>query len=80
MLIDAIWQKRYGYAYVEAVWVTRGEVQEMFLKEIYFERPGDRTGFYKDCLDLDRRIALQNDLRYRVQEVRCLLSIWESVF
>ena len=80
MLIDAIWQKRYGYAYVEPDWFTRGEVQEMFLKEFYFERPGDRTGFYKDCLDLDRRIALQNDLRYRVQEVRCLLSIWESVF
>lgn len=80
MLMDAIWQKRYGYVYTEPDWFTRRELQEIFLKKFRFENPGDITGFYKDYLELDNRIAMQNDLWHRVQEVRCLLSMWEGVF
>lgn len=80
MLMDAIWQKRYGYVYAEPDWFTRRELQEIFLKKFCFEDPGDTTGFYKDSLELDNRITMQNDLRHRAQEVRCMLSMWESVF
>ncbi len=80
MLVDALWQKKYGYPYVDPEQFTRRELQELLLKEFRFENPGDTTGFYKDQLDLDNRIVLQDDLRRRVQETRCLLSVWESVF
>lgn len=80
MLIDALWQKKYGYPYVEPDQFTRKELQEMILKEFRFENPGDTTGFYKNSLELDDRIALQDDLRRRVQETRCWLSVCEDVF
>lgn len=78
MCIDALWQKKYGYPYVELDQFPRRELQEMFLKEFQFENPGDTTGFYKGHLDLDDRIALQDDIRYKLYETRCLLSISEE--
>lgn len=80
MLLDAPWRKKYGYPYVGPDQFTRKELQEMFLKEFKFENPGDTTGFYKDRLDLDDRIALQNIFRCRMQETRCVLSLWEGIF
>lgn len=80
ILIDAPWRKKYGYSYVEPDQFTRKELQEMFLKEFRFENPGDTTGFYKTHLNLDDRLELQNALRYRIQEARCLFwCIGESV-
>lgn len=79
MIVDALWQKKYGYPYVEPEQFTRRELQEILLKEFRFEKPGDTTGFYKDCMCLDDRIVLQEDLRRRVQETRCLLNVWESI-
>lgn len=81
MLIDAPWQKEYGYPYIEPNQFTRKELQEMFLKEFRFETLGDTTGLYKDKnhMDLNDRIALQDDLRRRVQETRCLLMAWEKI-
>lgn len=78
MIIDAPWQKKYGYPYVEIEQFTRREMQEMLLKEFRFEKPGDTTGLYKNQLNLDDRIVLQDNLRRRAQETRCLLSIWDS--
>lgn len=74
MIIDALYQKEYGYPFVEPGQFTRRELQEMFLKEFRFENPGDTTGFYKGHLNLDERIKLQDDLRRRLQETRCQLS------
>lgn len=76
MLIDAPWRKKYGYPYVEPDQFTRRELQEMFLKEFRFESPGDSTGFYKGSLDLDDRIELQNEIRRRIQETRCLMKVY----
>lgn len=75
MIIDAPWRKKNGYSYVELNQFARKELQEMFLKKFRFEDPGDATGFYKDQLDLEDRIELQNSFRRRVQEMICLLSI-----
>lgn len=80
MLIDAPWQKKYGYPYVELDQFARKELQEMFLKEFRFENPGDTTGFYKDHLGLDDRIVLQDDLKHKMQEVRCLLGVCENAY
>lgn len=74
LLMHATWQKKYGYPYVNPDQFTRRELQEMFLKEFRFEVPGDTTGFYKDCLDLDSKIALQEAIRRRLQEIRCRLN------
>lgn len=79
MVLDAPWRKKYGYPYVDLEQFTRRELQEMLLKEFRFEKPGDITGFYKDRLDLNDRIVLQIDLRKRLQETRCLLSVWEDM-
>lgn len=73
-LLHAPWQKKYRYPYVEPNQFTRKMIQEMFLKEFRFENPGDTMGLYKDHLDLDARIALQEELRRRLQETRCLLN------
>lgn len=80
MLTDVLWQKKYGYPYVEPNQFTRRELQEMFLKELRLENQGDTTGLYKGHLDLDDRIVLQASLRYGMQEIRCLLCAKESVF
>lgn len=74
LLIHAPVQKKYGYPYVETDQFTRKVLQEMFLKAFRFEEPGDTTGLYKDRLDLDSRIALQEHFRRRLQETRCLLN------
>ena len=74
LLIQAPWQKKYGYPYAESDLFTRKALQEMFLKEFQFEDPGDTTGLYKDYLDLDNRIAMQESVRRRLQETRCLLN------
>lgn len=44
-------------------------------KKFRFEDPGDITGFYKDNLGLDDQIVLQDNIRRKIQEARCLLSI-----
>lgn len=78
LCIDALWQKKYGYPYVDPDQFTRRELQEMFLKEFRFENPGDTTGCYKGSLDLEERIAFQDDIRYKLQQVRCLLNTSEK--
>lgn len=75
MLIDAPWLKKYGYPFAELYQFTREQLQEMFLKKFRFEDPGDITGFYKDNLGLDDQIVLQDNIRRKIQEARCLLSI-----
>lgn len=73
MIFDAAWRKKYGYPYLEPDQFTRKELQEMFLTEFRFEKPGDTTGLYKERFDLDHRINLQIYIRSRLKETRCLL-------
>lgn len=74
-MINAPWQKKYGYPYVELSQFTRKEQQEIFLEKFYFEYPGDTTGFYKGLLGIEDRIVLQDNLRRYMQEIRCILSV-----
>lgn len=76
-LVHALWQKEYGYSYVDPNQFARKELQEMFLKEFRFEDPGDSTGFYKNRLNLDDRIGLQDYIRYSLHETRCLVRLNE---
>lgn len=69
MLINAPWQRKYGYPYVEVSGFTRKELQEMFLKDFRFEHVenaeenGDRLSF---------KICIQRQIKEKLQRVRMI--------
>ncbi len=64
MIINAPWQREYGYPYVEMAQFSRRELQEMFLKQFRFE---DLT---KTDTDGVVKIRMQKIIRAYLQEVR----------
>lgn len=69
MLIDAPWQRKYGYSYVELLQFTRRELQEMFLKEFRFEKQWDA----ELCGDeFEDRLVVQRVVRTNLQKVKAL--------
>lgn len=69
VIINAPWQRKYGYPYVEITRFSKRELQEMFLHEFRFEDL-DKEGLWK-C-NLDNRVLLQMDIRKKMQKVRML--------
>lgn len=69
MLIDAPWQRKYGYPYVELSQFSRRELQEMFFKEFRFEKQWDT----ELCGDgFEDKMAIQNAARNALKHVRAL--------
>lgn len=66
MIINAPWQKKYGYPYVEISRFTRRELYEMFSKKFRFE---DKIDFFSDRLKKDFKIQLNNLIRYNLFKV-----------
>ena len=65
-IINAPWQRKYGYPYVSVKQFSRRELQEMFLKEFHFE---ELEEFHKEKTDLFFRIQVQIMIRQRLTEV-----------
>ena len=65
-IINAPWQRKYGYSYVPMKQFSRRELQEMFLKEFHFE---ELEEFHKEKTDLFFRIRVQIMIRQRLTEV-----------
>ncbi len=68
MLINAPWQRMYGYPFVEVTRFSRKELQEMFLYEFRFEYLEDELW----RTNINNRIALQNDIKKSLQKTRML--------
>lgn len=75
MLINAPWQRKYGYPYVEISSFSRRELQEMFLKEFRYE---DRMEYNGPKSKLDSDIRLLNEIRIRLRKVK-MLEILDSM-
>jgi len=70
MLINAPWQKEYGYPYVDILDFSKREIQEMFLKKFRFE---DAIEFADIKSKLDFYIWLQGLIQMdKLQKVRML--------
>lgn len=69
MLINAPWQRKYGYPYVEVTRFSKRELQEMFSKPFRFEELLEYNG---EKAELSFRIKLQNSIRSRLQEARMI--------
>ncbi|MBD5489832.1 MAG: hypothetical protein HDR13_13760 [Lachnospiraceae bacterium] len=67
MLIQALWQRKYGYPYVESKEFSRRELQEMFLKPFRFENLVELDG---KGLDLNFRMMLQYTIRNQLLKIR----------
>ena len=63
MLIQTLWQRSYGYPYLELKQFSRRELQEMFLKGFRFDELVELDG---RGLDLD----LQHRIRIQLQKIR----------
>lgn len=74
MIINAPWQRKYGYPYVEISRFTRRELQEMFSKEFRFE---DVIDYSDSETKLDFDIKLSKVIRTKLQKVRMLESFNE---
>lgn len=68
MIMNAPWQKKYGYPYVEALQFTRKELQEMFSKKFRFEYLMELSE--KD--ELYFKIESQKVMRSRLRRLRML--------
>ena len=64
MIFNGMWQKKYGYPYVELAQFSRRELQELFLKSYRIE---DLTGSYK--ID-EASIGMQKRIWDWLQELR----------
>lgn len=69
VMIDALWQRKYGYPYEKITRFSRRELQEMFLKEFRFE---NLQKFNSEREKLTYRILLLNMFRRKLWEVRRL--------
>lgn len=67
MLIQTLWQRSYGYPYLELKQFSRRELQEMFLKGFRFDELVELDG---RGLDLDFRLMLQHRIRIQLQKIR----------
>lgn len=70
MLINAPYQKEYGYPYVEVLNFSRKELYEMFLSAFYFERNIVYQG-----AKLNYDLKIQRQLRQNIQNLRKLAFI-----
>lgn len=75
MLIQSLWQRKYGYPYVESKQFSKREIQEMFLKEYRFEGLAELEE--KD-LDLDFRQKIQEIVRNQLQKIR-MAEVLENI-
>lgn len=75
MIIQALWQRKYGYPYVELKQFSRRELQEMFLKGFRFESLIELEGE-----ELDFRIKLQYIIRNQLQKIRMLETLENAFF
>lgn len=66
-LINAPWQRKYGYPYTDIQLFTRRELQQMFLREFYFERLEE---FHKEKTDIQLRRKIQILIRKHLQQAR----------
>lgn len=67
MLIHALWQRKYGYPYLETKQFSRRDIQEMFLKAFRFE---SMVELDEKGLDLSFRMMLQYTIRNQLQKIR----------
>lgn len=69
MMINAPWQRKYGYPYVEVSQFTRRELQTIFSKKFRFE---DYAVVYSKNLEREYKIGLFSLFRDRLQKVRMI--------
>ena len=69
MLINAPWQKKYGYPYIKMSQFSRRQLQKMFLKRFRFEKMVD---FYSEKIERDFKIGWYTRIRNNLQKVRML--------
>lgn len=74
-LIDALWQKTYGYPYVDLLDFSRKDLQEMFLKDFRFSK---EIEFASSESKLTFQIKLQMSIRESLQKLR-MISIFTNV-
>lgn len=74
-LIDALWQKTYGYPYVDLLDFSRKDLQEMFLKDFRFSK---EIEFASSESKLTFQIKLQISIRESLQKLR-MISIFTNV-
>ncbi len=75
MIIDAPWQRKYGYPYVNIAKFSKKELQELFLKKFRFE---DLLEFNSEKEELYYRIELLNMFRRRLCENRMLEVLYNN--
>lgn len=73
ILINAPWQKKYGYPFVKLSNYSRRELQELFLKKFYFDK-FEYQKVYQ--IDLDFQINLQYMIRSKLQYIRMVELLW----
>lgn len=69
MIIDAPWQRKYGYSYVSMAKFSRRELQELFLKKFRYE---DLLEFNNEKEKLIYRVGLLNMFRRKLWQNRVL--------
>ncbi len=69
ILINAPWQRKYGYPYVKITSFTGRELQEMFSKRFRFE---DEITFADMKMEREFKIGIYHTIRYNLQKVRML--------
>lgn len=75
MIIQSLWQKKYGYPYVESKQFSKREMQEMFLKKYRFE---SLIELEEKDLDLDFKKKVQVTVRNQLQKIR-MLEIMDGI-
>lgn len=76
MLINAPYQRKYGYPYVEITQFSRRELQEMFLKSFRFEELPEIE--IKDKNELNQKMRLQRKIKNRLQNAKRDELLWEE--
>ncbi len=66
-LINAPWQRKYGYPYVSIGQFSRRELQDLFLKEFRFEQLKE---YHRERVDIYLRQKVQILVRKHLQEIR----------
>lgn len=64
LVMNAPWQKKYGYPYVELTQFSRRELQEMFLKPLRYEK------LIGTCEDDELMMRMQQNIREWLQKAR----------
>lgn len=72
MIIDAPWQRKYGYPYLNVADFSRRELQELFLKRFRFEKLFE---FKSEKEELQYRIGILNIFRRKLWQNR----MWEVI-